>query len=69
VLLPAGLGTAPELLAAGGGRAYRDAGDLRAILTASGPPAGRLPAALDWDATAAATLRTYQALREGRKVA
>jgi glycosyltransferase involved in cell wall biosynthesis len=69
VLLPAGLGTAPELLAAGGGRAYHDASDLRAILTASGPPAGRLPAALDWDATAAATVGVYQALRKGRKAA
>jgi glycosyltransferase involved in cell wall biosynthesis len=68
-LLPAGLGTAPELLAADGGRTYRDTGDLRAILAADGTPAGTLPAALDWDATAAATLHVYQSLRKGRKVA
>jgi glycosyltransferase involved in cell wall biosynthesis len=69
VLLPASLGAAPELLAAGGGRTYQDTSDLRAILTTSGPLAGTLPAAFDWDATAAATLRIYQELREGRKVA
>jgi hypothetical protein len=68
-LLPAGLGTAPELLAADGGCTYHDARDLRAILTASGPPTGKLPAALDWDATAAATVGVYQALREARKAA
>ncbi|MGH3067699.1 MAG: glycosyltransferase family 4 protein [Streptosporangiaceae bacterium] len=69
VLLPAGLGMAPELLAAGGGRTYHDSGDLRAILAAGPAPAGALPAALDWDATAAATMGVYQALREGRKAA
>jgi glycosyltransferase involved in cell wall biosynthesis len=68
-LLPAGLGTAPELLAAGGGRTYRDARDLRAILTAGCTPAGTLPAVLDWDATAAATMGVYQALHGRRKAA
>lgn len=68
-LLPASLGTAPELLAAGGGRTYRDSRDLRAILAGGPAPAGTLPAALDWDATAAATMGTYQALRERGKAA
>ncbi len=68
VLLPAGLGMAPELLAAGGGRTYRDSGDLHAILAGGPAPAGTLPAALDWDATAAA-MGVYQALRERRKAA
>ncbi|MGH3160077.1 MAG: glycosyltransferase family 4 protein, partial [Streptosporangiaceae bacterium] len=71
VLLPAGLGTAPELLAAGGGCIYRTASDLRAILTARPWPAGALPAAFDWDRATAATLAIYQALHEqhpGRQV-
>ncbi len=62
-------GTAPELLAAGGGCTYRDSGDLRAILAGGPAPGGTLPAAIDWDATATATIGVYQALREGRKAA
>lgn len=63
-LLPAGLGTAPELLAAGGGLTYRTADDLRAILTAVSRPAGTLPAAFDWDRATTATLAVYQALHD-----
>lgn len=64
VLLPAKLGVAPELLAAGGGHTYRGTHDLRAILTSGTKPVGALPAVFDWDRTAADTLRIYQALRE-----
>jgi len=71
VLLPADLGTAPELLAAGGGHTYRTAGDLRAIL-ATAPAAARtsvLPARFDWDTAAATTLAIYRTLRPETVVA
>jgi D-inositol-3-phosphate glycosyltransferase len=81
VLLPADLGTAPELLATGGGHTYRTAADVRAILTtgtapdvttAETPPAtapATLPARFDWDTAAAATLAIYRTLREKTVVA
>lgn len=60
-LLPAELGTAPELLAAGGGHTYRTADELRALL--AGPrPRGILPARFDWEANTGATLARYRAL-------
>lgn len=64
VLLPAELGTAPELLSAGGGHVYRTAEDLRIILTAGHRPSGALPVVFDWDRTTTATLAIYRALRE-----
>ncbi len=70
VLLPAGLGPAPELLATGGGHPYRKNEDLRAILTTSGAaPAGTLPARFDWDTATAATLDIYRTLHEKTAVA
>lgn len=66
VLLPTNLGTAPELLATGGGHTYRTADDLRAILTAGAAPAATLPARFDWDTAAAATLAIYHTLCEER---
>ncbi|APU13092.1 glycosyltransferase [Actinoalloteichus fjordicus] len=63
VLLPADLGTAPELLAAGGGHTYRTAADLRAIL-ADVAPAATLPAWFDWDTAAAETLAVYRTLHK-----
>lgn len=68
-LLPVDLGTAPELLAAGGGHTYRTASDLRAILTRGTVPAATLPARLDWDTAAATTLAIYRTLREETVVA
>jgi D-inositol-3-phosphate glycosyltransferase len=62
VLLPENLGTAPELLAAGGGRTYRDSHHLTRILATRPRPTGRLPMAFDWDANAEATLAVYQDL-------
>lgn len=64
VLLPAELGTAPELLAAGGGRIYRGTEDLRTILSAGTAPAAVLPAGFDWDRAAATTLAIYRTLHE-----
>ncbi|MGH3831314.1 MAG: glycosyltransferase family 4 protein [Pseudonocardiaceae bacterium] len=69
VLLPAELGTAPELLAVGGGHPYRTAADLRAILSRGEKPAGVLPAVFDWDHATSATLRIYHALRARTGVA
>ena len=66
VLLPADLGTAPELLATGGGHTYRISEDLRAILatgTATAPNA-TLPAQFDWAAAAATTLTIYHTLHD-----
>lgn len=61
-LLPTELGTAPELLAAGGGHTYRTGTDLREILAGQQLPAGRLPAAMSWEVAAAATLASYRDL-------
>jgi D-inositol-3-phosphate glycosyltransferase len=69
VLLPADLGTAPELLASGGGHTYRGVGDLRAILTSGTAPVGALPARFDWDTAADTTLAVYRTLREETAVA
>ncbi|MGH3519134.1 MAG: glycosyltransferase family 4 protein [Haloechinothrix sp.] len=64
VLLPTDLGTAPELLASGGGHTYRSAENLRAILTTCTSAAATRPARFDWDTAAAATLEIYRTLRE-----
>lgn len=61
VLLPADLGTAPELLADGGGLTYADADELAAILARRDRPTGHLPARFDWDRNAAATVEVYRA--------
>lgn len=67
-LLPADLGTAPELLAAGGGHTYRTTAELRQLLT--GPrPAGVLPARFDWEANTGATLARYRALLQRGRAA
>lgn len=68
-LLPADLGTAPELLATDGGTTYRGADDLRALLATGTTPAGSLPARFDWDTAAAATCAIYRTLREETVVA
>lgn len=65
VLLPAGLGTAPELLAAGGGFTYRDARGLAALLAARPETRGQLPAEFDWDANTEATVGIYNEARAG----
>jgi len=62
VLLPENLGTAPELLAAGGGRTYTCSDHLTQILATRPRPTGRLPMAFDWDANAEATLAVYRDL-------
>jgi D-inositol-3-phosphate glycosyltransferase len=64
VLLPADLGTAPELLATGGGHTYRNAEDLRTVLTTGSPAAATLPTRFDWDTAAAATLEMYRTLHQ-----
>lgn len=69
VLLPADLGTAPELLATGGGHTYRTAEDLRALLTTVTPATATLPTRFDWDTAASATLQVYAGLREETVVA
>lgn len=61
VLLPDDLGTACELLAAGGGLVYREATDLLGAIGRT-PPEGRLHSRFDWDANTDATIRAYQAL-------
>ncbi|MBC7299450.1 glycosyltransferase family 4 protein [Nocardia salmonicida] len=66
VLLPADLGTAPELLAAGGGYTYRTGQDIRARLNQLAQPSGVLPAALEWGRSASQTLATYQTLHSHR---
>lgn len=63
-LLPASLGTAPELLTAGGGHTYRSTADLRAILSSGPAPTGALPARFDWGTAATATLDVYRTLHE-----
>jgi glycosyltransferase involved in cell wall biosynthesis len=61
VLVPAALGTAPELLATGAGIAYGDTDEIRDALT--GPvPAAHLPAQFDWDLNARQSLALYQEL-------
>lgn len=65
VLLPADLGTAPELLAAGGGLTYHNHTDLAGILATTPPPA-QAPRTFDWDLNARATLARYRTLREAR---
>lgn len=67
-LLPADLGTARELLAAGGGHTYRTADDLRTVLTKP-CPVGTLPSRFSWDHAASATLAVYRDLREQTEVA
>ncbi|MGH8877705.1 MAG: glycosyltransferase family 4 protein [Stackebrandtia sp.] len=62
VLLPEDLGTAPELLAEGGGESYRDADHLAEILVRQTKPVGRLPAVFDWDTNAHETLAIYNGL-------
>jgi D-inositol-3-phosphate glycosyltransferase len=66
VMLPAGLGTAPELLASGGGATYRNPDD---VLTALAMPAptGTLPPRFDWDANAATSLRLYTSLTAAKE--
>lgn len=59
-LLPADLGTAPDLLAEGGGLVYEDHEHLSAILDRPDRPLGRLASRFDWDRTAAATLDLYR---------
>jgi D-inositol-3-phosphate glycosyltransferase len=66
VLLPAGLGTAPELLAAGGGHTYRSTADLRSVLAAEPSGPVRLPEAFNWDTNITATLAVYEALHAAR---
>lgn len=66
-LLPTNLGTAPELLCAGGGFTYRDADDLTNILKRPSPSHVGLPDHFDWSTNADATLRHYQQLLEARR--
>lgn len=63
-LLPTELGTAEELLAAGGGATYRTASDLRRYITRQPRPEGVLPASCDWDRNVTTTLRHYHALQQ-----
>lgn len=65
-LLPSDLGTAPELLAAGGGHTYSTAHELRAILTQRPITSGALPATFAWKRNAAETLAVYDNLRAKR---
>lgn len=58
-LLPAGLGVADEILAAGGGATYRSLDDLLQHLPHP-PPRVRLPQAFAWSANAEASLATYR---------
>lgn len=69
-LLPEELGTADELLAAGGGATYRTACDLRRQITRQPRTQGVLPEYCDWDRNVAATLQYYRALhrRSGQRV-
>ncbi|MFX0573083.1 glycosyltransferase family 4 protein [Nocardia nepalensis] len=61
-LMPEQLGTAPELLAAGGGLTYRDADHLADILRGPTAPAGDLPDHFDWTINAEVTLAHYRQL-------
>lgn len=65
-LLPASLGTAPELLAAGGGCIYHDLDHLHEIVTKRTRPTGQIPDHFDWSANADATLGHYRELVETR---
>ncbi len=65
-LLPASLGTAPELLAAGGGYTYRDLDHLREIVAKGSRQTGQIPSQFDWSANADATLARYRDLVEAR---
>ncbi len=65
VLLPEQLGTAPELLEAGGGYTYRDVDDLARILTWEPRPSAALPEQFDWSVNAEATLAYYRELAQG----
>jgi D-inositol-3-phosphate glycosyltransferase len=67
VLLPAGLGTAPELLDAAGGLTYGDGDHLVELLRTGPAISGRLPARFDWDANVDATLAIYRALGDRRE--
>lgn len=67
-LLPSDLGTAPELLADGGGATYRDAEHLAEIITAPSRPEARLPALFDWDVNTQSTLALYGDLLIARAV-
>lgn len=62
VLLPRDLGTAPELLAGGGGHLYRCADDLAALLARPARPDVRLPSRFDWDRNATTTLAAYRSV-------
>ncbi|MGW0249291.1 glycosyltransferase family 4 protein [Nocardia goodfellowii] len=65
-LLPQHLGTAPELLSAGGGFTYRDADDLADILMSQQRPPGGLPDHFDWNVNAEETLTHYRQLTDAR---
>ncbi|MGX6601695.1 glycosyltransferase family 4 protein [Micromonosporaceae bacterium Da 78-11] len=66
VLLPEALGTAPELLASGGGYTYRDPDHLATILTTRTRPTARIPECFDWGVNAETTLSIYRDLIETR---
>lgn len=67
VVLPDTLGTAPQLLAGGGGYRYRDPDHLATLLTqAPRPAAARLPDAFDWATNTEATLAIYRDLNQAR---
>jgi D-inositol-3-phosphate glycosyltransferase len=61
-LLPADLGTAPELLAEGDGHIYADADELAAILTRPDKTAGCLPTRFDWNRNVSSTVEIYRAV-------
>lgn len=62
VLLPKSLGTAPELLAAGGGHTYRDTDHLARLLTERPKPVAGLPQSFDWTVNADTTAIHYRDL-------
>jgi D-inositol-3-phosphate glycosyltransferase len=55
------LGTAPELLSAGGGHTYRDPDHVAALLGGP-PPRAALPDRFDWSNNADTTLDLYRRL-------
>ncbi|MGH3715458.1 MAG: glycosyltransferase family 4 protein [Micromonosporaceae bacterium] len=59
-LLPADLGTAPELLAAGGGLTYTSDEHVLDLIAQRPATPVRLPACLDWDRNTQASLALYQ---------
>lgn len=61
VLLPEQLGTAPELLSAGGGHTYRDPDHVATLLRCP-PPRAALPGRFSWSSNADATLSLYRRL-------